>query len=350
VPLVLLLLLALAALAHAAFLVSLEEEAASSASRAVVQARVMAEGGARRAIREARFDTLPYMGTGVLVLAEGRGRSGSFRVELRRLGPELYRVDGTGRAAPLHGAPERAEERASRVVWSMSPVERLRSLHAVLSHGGGAYVAPGALDLTGLTETDGFDSPVGCRDLTSSLDSIVTGEVFTDVASAQPASEGPLPELGLLGHDTLLARIPARAAAVVTPAPVAQDGLCVVGAPSNWGTPTDVLNPCAGHRPALASEGDVTLAGGEGQGMLLVAGDLRLTEGARYSGLVLVGGSLTLESGTLLEGTASVRGEVRAEAGSRVAGNLCAALLGLQAAPALRRPVNLPESGWIRGY
>ena len=84
--------------------------------------------------------------------------------------------------------------------------------------------------------------------------------------------------------------------------------------------------------------------------MLLVAGDLHLTEGARYSGLVWVGGSLTLESGTLLEGAASVRGEVRVEAGSRVAGNLCAALLALHAAPALRRAVNLPESGWIRSY
>ena len=71
------------------------------------------------------------------------------------------------------------------------------------------------------------------------------------------------------------------------------------------------------------------------------------TQGA-YSGLVLVGGSLTVESGAQLQGIARVRGSVHVAAGSRIAGNLCTALLALEGAPGLRRPVHLPESGWLR--
>jgi hypothetical protein len=146
----------------------------------------------------------------------------------------------------------------------------------------------------------------------------------------------------------LLARIEFRVAGVVSPAPAADGGFCDTGAVLNWGSPSDSLGPCGGYRPRVASEGSLTLEGGEGQGVLVVDGDLRLRSGARYAGVVLVSGDLTLDGGALLQGLARVRGSVRVVAGSRLAGAFCPALLALEAGERLRRPLQIPGGGWIR--
>lgn len=75
--------------------------------------------------------------------------------------------------------------------------------------------------------------------------------------------------------------------AVVTPAPRVAGGACDRAAPDNWGAPGGG-GPCAAYAPLIWARGDLELRGGDGQGVLLVDGDLTLSAGARFVGVILV--------------------------------------------------------------
>jgi hypothetical protein len=348
VPLILLLLLALTGLGHAAFLVALEEEAASTASVAVLQARLMAEGGVRRALRDAPDDSLPgWLGREVEIASHSTAE-GSSVVSMRPLSREIHWVEGAGAAALSRDGPRRVRERVSRLLWALSPIERLGAVRGVVEHGGSLVAPDGAIDTRGVAASGDHESPVGCLDLREELDSAAAGGWLSEGSPVSAPPAGHLPALGLLEHDSLLARVPARALGSVTPAPLAEGARCLVESPGNWGSPTTPEGPCGGHRTALAAEGDLTVAGGEGQGLLLVTGNLRLTSGARFAGLLVVGGDLALDGAAELQGLARVAGSVRVQGGARVLGAYCPALLALRGIPALRRPLDLPGGGWIR--
>jgi hypothetical protein len=82
--------------------------------------------------------------------------------------------------------------------------------------------------------------------------------------------------------------------------PTATGGVCSTGDASNWGDPlhTDPLvASCQGYFPIVYAQGNLHLTGGEGQGILLVEGDLTVTGGVEFYGPVIVKGSLST-SGT----------------------------------------------------
>lgn len=93
-------------------------------------------------------------------------------------------------------------------------------------------------------------------------------------------------------------------------------GACDTAHPLNWGAPADPTHPCAGHFRVIHAAGDLTLLGpGEGQGVLLVDGDLRVEGGFRFYGSILVRGAALLRgTGTRLEGSL-VAARARIEAG-----------------------------------
>lgn len=74
---------------------------------------------------------------------------------------------------------------------------------------------------------------------------------------------------------------------VITPLPQITGGTCDRTASSNWGDPTGASS-CASYAPVIWARGDVEVRGGHGQGVLLVDGDLTLSQGARIDGLVIV--------------------------------------------------------------
>jgi hypothetical protein len=73
------------------------------------------------------------------------------------------------------------------------------------------------------------------------------------------------------------------------------DGSCNVGDSRNWGDPTRGAGnaACQAYFPVLYAPGDLHFAGGVGQGLLLVHGNLELSGGAEFVGLVVVRGRLT---------------------------------------------------------
>jgi len=72
----------------------------------------------------------------------------------------------------------------------------------------------------------------------------------------------------------------------LTPAPRITAGACDASAIDNWGDPSRA-GPCADRYPLILAQGDLTLSGGTGQGVLLVDGDLVLQGGAAFTGLVI---------------------------------------------------------------
>jgi hypothetical protein len=72
------------------------------------------------------------------------------------------------------------------------------------------------------------------------------------------------------------------------------DGSCNTGLITNWGDPQHVLaNPaCRTYYPIIYAPGDLKINGGDGQGILLVEGDLEVMGGAEFFGPVIVRGRL----------------------------------------------------------
>jgi hypothetical protein len=148
--------------------------------------------------------------------------------------------------------------------------------------------------------------------------------------------------LGRLSRVDLLDRLEPLDAAGGTPAPVDELGACLAGT-WNWGA-LEPGDPCRGRRVALVRSGDLRLEGGEGQGVLAVAGSLELV-GTRFRGLLLVEGDVRLDGGAEVEGVARVGGSLLIASGRWTSGP-CAAYRALAAASPLRRPLLLPGAGW----
>ncbi len=70
---------------------------------------------------------------------------------------------------------------------------------------------------------------------------------------------------------------------------------CNTGDHNNWGDPMRTLGAtayCSNYYPVIYSNGDLSLTGGYGQGMLLVNGDLSVAGGFQFFGIVIVTGHL----------------------------------------------------------
>lgn len=167
--------------------------------------------------------------------------------------------------------------------------------------------------------------------------------IATDSAAADPrlyhAAAG-----GVVADLVSRATITLPAGAVVTPAPLSLGGRCAIGAPGNWGDPSGG-SPCAHHRPVIHALGDVTIAGGVGQGTLVAEGDVRLSGGATFVGLVIAGDDVvSLIGGGTIVGAAragdAVRGpgdRTRIADGGVIRRSACAVHRSLLAAAPLRR-------------
>ncbi len=80
------------------------------------------------------------------------------------------------------------------------------------------------------------------------------------------------------------------------PGPAIVGGRCDTAQPTNWGDGLEPGRPCHAYRPTVRIAGPATITGGQGQGILLVAGDLSVSGGFQFSGIVMVQGTLTAEA------------------------------------------------------
>ncbi|MEZ4417446.1 MAG: hypothetical protein R3E10_16955 [Gemmatimonadota bacterium] len=301
-----------------------------------IQARLAAEAGLRAPsiapalLGAAIGTTLPFL--------QGRSPGGSsFTAVAERVSHEVFLLVAEGR--PAQGP---ALRRLGRTLWRLDVGTRLGRSPAVVALGGRAATGGG-----GRIEGDSIAvwpsgwGPAECGVWGSVLyTAFPTGTLPQTAPLRSPVGVGPLDLPVLLSVATMVGP------GVVHPAARISGATCILG-PGNWGTPSAPGGPCGGHMPFMASSGALQVIGGEGQGVLAVAGDLTLSGGVRYSGVVLVGGRLRVEGGARLEGLVQVAGDVQVSGGGAIVGSGCASARAFEALGTALGGVPLPDGGWI---
>ena len=70
---------------------------------------------------------------------------------------------------------------------------------------------------------------------------------------------------------------------------------CNVNDPDNWGDPLNPASACGDYFPVIYATGDLTVNGVQGQGILLVDGNLDVQGGFEFYGPVIVRGALSTQ-------------------------------------------------------
>ena len=351
---VLLLLLAITGVGHTLVMMTRSELFVSRARWEVLTRRLAAEAGLDLTIRGMMVsDSIPR-GEWVPMGSAAVPPRARYEARAVRLSPEVLLIQS---AAWLDTEPGR--DRHVGLYWAMDPMARFSAARGVIESGrlaqveAGSVVDPSVIHETPIPWPDAF-----CDRFRPDVDALFThglsprGELHEDPRAelgsqaVSGAVEPRLPSLGLLGHDALMEGAELEVSGTVSPAPIDRFGRCAVPNSTNWGAPTDTSDPCIAYRPLVKSEGSLIVDGGQGQGVLLIAGDAIFRSAARYYGLVLVAGDLEITEESEIHGLVRVRGVVSLRGRSRIVGSACAVLSALGAAEQLRELASIPDSFW----
>jgi len=243
------------------------------------------------------------------------GGTGTYGGVIRKLNNYLYQVDLTGRdnasaSGALFGGG--ARQRIGEFV-------RIRLVDMGI---GGALTTQGSIKLSGNALVDGRDhvpdgwSSSNCDTIGDTTkagvrapDSVVVQAGGGAHLAGNPpfykdtsVHQSTFTQFGDITYDDLAA----LATVQLSPGtyktnPNVSGGVCDKTDLANWG---DGLNPagtCGSYFPIVHVAGDVTLNGDQGQGILLVDGDLSVQGSYQYYGIVIVKGSLKTAGGGATE-------------------------------------------------
>jgi hypothetical protein len=126
---------------------------------------------------------------------------------------------------------------------------------------------------------------------------------------------------------------------------------CNTADPNNWGDALDPSGTCGNYFPIIYAPGDLDLAGGIGQGVLLVQGNLSISGSFQFYGIVVVQGLVTATDGEVYGAllTASDGGVPAGSIGgtAEIKYSHCAVD---RAATGAAQPRALSERSWIQLY
>lgn len=242
------------------------------------------------------------------VTAGGTGRYG---VVIRKLNNYLYQVDVTGRdrsSAAGKLLNSGARQRIGEFV-------RIRLLDMGI---GGALTTQGSIKLSGNALVDGRDHiPSGWTSANCDTigDTTKAGVRAPDSAVVQTGSgahlagnppfykdtsvhQSTFTQFGDITYDQLAATATVQlSSGNYKTNPALQGGVCDKTNLTNWG---DGMNPsaaCGTYFPIVHIAGSATLNGDQGQGILLVDGDLSIQGSYQFYGIVIVRGSIKSAGG-----------------------------------------------------
>jgi hypothetical protein len=292
---VVLVMLAVTALAHGLLTLSRFEYQAARAGEDHLASRLAAEAGVRLVLLEefgsVGASTPPWKRA---ISLAGSVGGADYSAQLVRLSRELWLAEGTGSRGGI------VPLKSGLIAWRLDPVARVVSTAAAIIH------------------------EVG-DEWSAALDSLLSAST---VATTRAVAVGANTLLGPMSLDSLMARVPHRVSGWGTPGPVVLNGNCQTGIPWNWGDPRGTAGPCSGHMVSLASDGDLVLEGGVGQGLVIVRGDLVLTD-TQFFGVLIVEGSVTISGGGRIEGVVRATDGVTIGANAAVLGSDCWAAAAL---------------------
>jgi len=136
----------------------------------------------------------------------------------------------------------------------------------------------------------------------------------------------------------------------ITLASASAGSACDTGRRGNWGEPAIPGNPCHDYFPIVYSASDLSIGAGEGQGILIVDGNLRIAAGVRFYGAILVRG-LVDAAGAEVHGSVRISGTAGP---SRLGGAFryeeCALERAFRLAPGLRRLYRVSDRWWLPSF
>lgn len=247
----------------------------------------------------------------VIPTTNTQGGTGQYGGVIRKLNNNLYQVDITGRdkasaSGALFGGG--AKQRIGEFV-------RIRLLDMGI---GGALTTQGSIKLSGNAYVDGRDhvpdgwSTANCDTVGDTTKAGVRAPDSAVVQTGSGAHLGGNPpflkdtsvhsstfnQFGDISYTDLAAAATIQlSGGTYKTDPAVSGGLCDKTNLTNWG---DGMNPsatCGDYFPIVHIAGDATLNGDQGQGILLVDGDLSIQGAYQYYGIVIVKGSLKTAGG-----------------------------------------------------
>ncbi|HEU4954667.1 MAG TPA: hypothetical protein VFT28_08845 [Gemmatimonadales bacterium] len=331
-----------------------------------VQAAEAAQGAATQYIQSQSGATLTAIQT-------GSSSSGSqVSVGQGVATPQITRL--TGSVWLVSAIGERKTGTKSLATRSVAQLYRLNTAQITVTAG---LTAIGKVTVTGSSEVYGYDvtppswlvgSPaVECPTLddvaavhyngqvTQQGSAIIKGDPNRQQDSTLTAGNmfggSTFNDLKAMATKILTGNVSGLAAATTGTPPV-----CNTAVESNWGAPTDKTSPCFTYFPILYHYGDLSISGtGEGQGILLVEGNLSVQGRIDFYGPVIATGSVNIR-GTGSDDVKFYGGVMAQDVtldDSKLSGNAminyssCAIRRALQGSAL---PIPLTERSWVQVY
>ena len=356
IPMILMVLLAATALGHLLHYLARQDLTVAGSERDLLIAQLAAEGGVRAMAGSA--DGWPVaMSVGDSAVVEGgHGDRGAYRVAAHRLTRELYLLAGEGRVDGITRAA------TARLTWALDPGARLAALPAAVAFRTGIVVGDSAVIASDrVTSLPLAWSESECGPSLSQAQSIFPGGVVAasapwvpPVLALDPARRVLLPtdlnppslHLGVLPLQELaeLADLTLGVPGGTTRVDLRSG--CPATASGGWGTPLAPAGSCGAYFPVVVVRGSLEVTAGEGQGVLVVAGDVGFSADATFAGLVLAAGSVRLSGDAHVAGWIRSGARVRIEGRARVEASACAGLRALNHT-ALQAMRALPAGSWL---
>jgi hypothetical protein len=244
----------------------------------------------------------------VIANAPAPGGTGSYGGYSYKIGPNLFLIDVTGRDQSSAGGPIAggggARQRVG-IIARIAPIDF--GIHASLTTQGSVSMSGNAtvsgIDQvpTGWTSCDPPGPPqAGVRDqggnVTETGNADVTG--VPPVVNDPTINNGTFTTFGGATYAQLAAR-----ATIVLPSgnyqtdPVASGSTCNKTILTNWGDGMNPSQPCGTYFPIIHATGTITLNGTQGQGILLVDGDLNVQGSYQFFGITIIQGDLKTAGG-----------------------------------------------------
>jgi hypothetical protein len=311
-------LVVVGALVAGAFFAGTQEQRVGENSRRVEQAFGVADGGLGEVIhtwndKRLILNALPHYPGTPYALADtaSPGATGQYGGTVYKLNNELYLIDLTGR--------DNMSARAGGVLGGgarqrLGMIVRIRPVQIGI---GGALTTQGSVRLTGNAYVDGNDhipagwNPADCDPLGDGVAGIRTPD-SSDVSGAMGHVSGDPPvyrdpsvsdstfsEFGDVTYADLAAMAdkPLPPGNYRTEPTFLAGGQCNTGDNQNWGDGMNPTAPCGNFFPIIHISGDATLNGVQGQGILLVDGDLEVQGSYEFYGITIVRGRLKTAGG-----------------------------------------------------
>lgn len=242
--------------------------------------------GMLRANLPGAFDSLP--------LAAGSGWSAL----VRRLTPRAFLLEVSPR--PPASGPGAREAASVRLGWLLRPAPDSFAPAAAVSLGASVALGDG-VDFSGTGDGACPPPDSAIAGITAPAVSIVGSASLT---GAPPKALRSASDSGLAAGDLVaFNRLRERATLVLpggsyTTGPATVGTSCDLRQPTNWGAPVGADTPCGDYLPLIRIDGDVTLSGGVGQGILLINGNLHVTSPFTFHGIVIVTGEVDITART----------------------------------------------------